>query len=535
MALIPPRLSRGLLTGFAAVLTAALLFSGTAATAVPANQDRHRDPGTVVRIAEGALRGTEVGKAEAFLGVPYAAPPVKDLRFAPPAAPNSWRGVRDATSQAPACLQFQPGGVRETQATSEDCLYLDLYRPGGTRRSAKLPVIVWVHGGGYTQGTGVIYGAQTLAERTRSVVISINYRVGALGYLALEQLDAENPSTGSGNWGLLDQIAALRWVQRNVRAFGGNPGNVTVAGQSAGASAVCTLLASPKADGLFHRATIQSAGCGLLERPLAGALQQGSAFAEKGGCPDAATQLACLRSAWAPTLVSAFQTAGGAGPVTGTPTLPKASVEAIKSDQWNKVPVIVGAVAHEGRLFLSATPNITVADYEKWLASYGNNAGKVARRYPLGDFPSPFAAQAQAFGDSFLYCGSDQTARLLATKTAVYRYEFNDPQSPTLYGFQPDGIDMSSTHSAELSYLFDFTLGAAPVPNGSRRLAGQMKDYWGSFAQDANPNQRGLPRWPRYRPSTHKTLVLRPDGPRVSTTISADHHCDFWADPDAAS
>jgi para-nitrobenzyl esterase len=519
----------------AVVSTTALLLSGATASAAPSGQEGrlHRHP--VVRIADGAVRGTNVGAAEAFLGLPYAAPPVKDLRFAPPASTTPWGGVRDASRQAPACLQFQPGGIKETQATSEDCLYLDLYRPRATKKSADLPVIVWIHGGGFTQGTGVIYGGQTLAERTGSIVVSINYRVGALGYLALAQLDAKNPSTGSGNWGLLDQIAALKWVKHNAGAFGGDARNVTIAGQSAGASSVCTLLASPKAAGLFQRATIQSAGCGLGERSLADAQVQGAAFAKQAGCDNSASQLACLRSAWAPNLVAAFQTAGGAGPTTGTPTLPKASMEAIKADQWNKVPVIVGAVAHEGKLFLSATPNITATDYQKWLESFGDNADKVAARYPLSDYPTPFAAEAQAFGDSFLYCGSDRTANLLATKTRVFRYEFNDPQSPTLYGFQPDGVDMSSTHSAELAYLFDFTLGAAPVPNSSKKLAAQMKDYWGSFAEDANPNQRGLPHWPRYQNSTHKTLVLAPDGLRVSTTISADHHCDFWANPDAAS
>ena len=535
MSLTPHRLRRGLTAIVAAASILALGLSGATASAAPSDQGRPSASTKVVRTTDGAVRGTRLGAAEAFLGLPYAAPPVKDLRFAPPVAPTRWRGVRDASRQAPACLQFQPGGIRETQATSEDCLYLDLYRPRGTTKSAKLPVIVWVHGGGYTQGTGVIYGGQTLAERTGSVVVSINYRVGALGYLALKGLDAENPSTGSGNWGLLDQIAALEWVKRNAGAFGGDARNVTVAGQSAGASAVCTLLASPRAAGLFQRATIQSAGCGLGERPVADAQDQGLAFAKQAGCDDSANQLACLRSAWAPSLVAAFQTAGGAGPTIGTPTLPKASMEAIKADEWNKVPVIVGAVAHEGKLFLSATPNITAEDYQKWLASFGSNAGKVAARYPLSDYPTPFAAQAQAFGDSFLYCGSDQTANLLATKTKVFRYEFNDPQSPTLYGFQPDGVDMSSTHSAELAYLFDFTLGAAPLPQSSRKLAAQTKQYWGSFAEDANPNQRGLPHWPRYRTSTHKTLVLRPDGPRVSTTISDDHHCDFWANPDAAS
>ena len=311
---------------------------------------------SVVQIDAGALRGTRIGAADAFLGVPYAAPPVKALRFAPPQPPARWHGVQDATRQAPACLQFAPGGIRETQATSEDCLYLDLYRPSRSARGDR-PVIVWMHGGGYTQGTGVIYGGETLAALTDSIVISLNYRLGALGYLALDQLDAENPSTGSGNWGLLDQIAALNWVKRNIRAFGGDARNVTIAGQSAGGSAVCTLLASPKAAGLFQHATIQSAGCGLGERTLSAAQAQGSSFAKEAGCNDAATRLACLRSAWAPGLVSAFQRAGGAGPVTGTPTLPLASTAAIAAGRWNKVPVIIGASSCRARR--TSPPRIT--------------------------------------------------------------------------------------------------------------------------------------------------------------------------------
>jgi len=507
-----------------------LLWSGAVAEAGRGHDSR--DP--VVRTADGALRGIQAGSAEAFLGVPFAAPPVKGLRFAPPAPVAAWRGVRDARRQAPACQQFEPGGVRETQATSEDCLYLDVYRPRRTSRSAELPVIVWVHGGGYTQGTGVIYGGQTLATLARSVVVTINYRVGALGYLALEQLDDENPSTGSGNWGLLDQIAALHWVQRNIAAFGGDADNVTIAGQSAGGSSVCSLLTSPMAAGLFDRATIQSAYCGLLERSLADAQTQGLAFADQVGCTDAAGRLACLRRAWAPQLVTAFQTAGGAGPVVGTPTLPTGSFETIAGDRWNKVPVIIGATAHEGRLFLSGTPDLTAEDYEAWLSSFGSNAASVAARYPLADYRSPFHAQAEALGDSFIYCGTDRTAKLLATKTPMFRYEFDDPNSPTLYGFQPAGVDMSSTHSAELAYLFDFTLGAEPLPRTSERLAAQMKRYWGSFAADGNPNARRLPYWPRYLPGTHRTLILRPDGPRVATDVSERHHCDFWADPDAA-
>ncbi|GID97662.1 hypothetical protein Adi01nite_70740 [Amorphoplanes digitatis] len=401
-----------------------------------------------------------------------------------------------------------------------------MYRPHGITRTASLPVILWLHGGGYTQGTGVIYGGQTLAATTRSVVISINYRLGALGYLALAELDAEHRATGSGNWGLLDQIAALRWIQRNASGFGGDPRNVTIAGQSAGGSAVCTLLASPGAAKTFRHAAIQSAPCGLGERPLASAQQQGASFAGEAGCTVTATRPACLRALPAQRLIDAFQVAGGAGPVTGTPTLPTGSVAAIETGRWNRVPVLIGAMAHEGKLFLSLNPDITADDYRRWLTeSFGDNAAAVAARYPLADYPAPFYAQAEAMGDGAFYCAAKQTADLLATKTRVFRYEFDDPNSPTLYGFQPPGIDMSSTHSAELAYLFDFTLGAGPVPPGSRRLATQMKRYWGSFAQDGDPNARTLPRWPTYDERDQRTLILRPGGPRVSTSTSEDHNC----------
>jgi len=521
-----------LLAGF--VLALALIATGAT---VPTSADAaSRGHGQVrATTTDGKLKGTRLGNAEAFLGVPYAAPPVKDLRFTAPQPVTPWRGTRAATSKAPACLQFQPSGVRETQATSEDCLYLDVYRPRGTRPGDRLPVVFWVHGGGYTQGTGVIYGGQTLASRTDSVVVSINYRVGALGYLALGQLDRESPRTGSGNWGLLDQIAALEWVRANAAALGGDPRNITIDGQSAGGSSICTLLTSPRSAGLFQRAIIQSAFCGLGERPLKDAQASGSDFAKAAGCSDDAQVLACLRKAWVPNLVAAFGKVPAAGPVTGTPVLPRGSTAAIEADDWNKVPVVIGAVAHEGKLFLSGNPNVTATDYQNWLtATYGSNASKVAARYPLADYPAPFYAQAEAFGDQFLYCGVDRTAKLLATKTKVYRYEFDDPNSPTLYGFQPPGIDMSSTHSAELAYLFDFTLNDRPVPASSRRLADQMKRYWGSFAEDANPNVGRLARWPSYS-ATGQTLVLRPTGPTPSTTVSQDHECGFWANPDAAS
>ncbi|MGH3373759.1 MAG: carboxylesterase family protein, partial [Actinoallomurus sp.] len=166
----------------------------------------------VAQTQSGPVRGVTTAKFEEFLGLPYTAPPVRDLRFAPPAAPKPWGGIRPADRQSPACLQFQPSGVREEQAASEDCLYLDVYRPGHVAKNAKLPVMVWFHGGGNTQGTGVIYGGGTMAARTQTIVISINYRLGALGFLAHPALSAVTPG-GSGDYGAMDQLASLRWVR----------------------------------------------------------------------------------------------------------------------------------------------------------------------------------------------------------------------------------------------------------------------------------------------------------------------------------
>jgi para-nitrobenzyl esterase len=488
----------------------------------------HRGP--VVRTPDGWLRGVSAGGADSFLGVPYAAPPIKDLRFRPPRPPARWDGVRDATRQAPACLQFQPTGVREDQAVSEDCLYLDVYRPSRTRPGARLPVLVWYHGGGWTQGTGVIYGGRTMAALTDSIVVSTNYRLGALGFLALPQLDAENPRLGSGNYGTLDQIEVLKWTRRTIAAFGGDPGRVTVYGQSAGGGAVCTLLTSPLATGLFSRAIIQSLPCGAVTQPLAQAQQAGQNYARAAGCADPATAVACLRKAWAPNLIAAAQQVVVRGEVYGTGVLPENSATALAAGRWNRVPVMIGNTRSEGKLFIIDRPDLTAAQYVAQIReTYGTNADAVLARYPLAAYPAPFYALAAVVTDSGIACGVDGTADLLAGLTRTYRYEFNDPTSPTLYGFQPPGIDMSNAHSAELAYLFDFTLGDRPLTATQQRLSRQMMRYWAAFARTGDPNVHGQPAWPRFTRDTHRTLVLRPTGSTVSTTIAEEHNCAFWA------
>ena len=232
----------------------------------------------------------------------------------------------------------------------EDCLYLDVYRPSGAAPGARLPVLVWFHGGGWTQGTGVIYGGPTMARLTSTIVISINYPLGALGWLALPQLDREQPVTLSGNYGMLDQIQALKWVRENASRFGGDPRDVTIDGQSAGADAVCTMLASPLARGLFTRAIIQSLGCAQSALSPQAQEKTSRQFAADAGCADAATMVSCLRSAWAPNLIAAQQKVNAAQPAYGTPVLPALPSAALASGRWNKVPVLIGGVRREGKL-----------------------------------------------------------------------------------------------------------------------------------------------------------------------------------------
>ncbi|MER5217653.1 carboxylesterase family protein [Streptomyces sp. NPDC002838] len=515
-----------------AALAAAVLVPAVALGASVTTADSAGDPGpsratSVVRTDNGLVRGVAADRADRFLGLPYAAPPVRELRFAPPAAPASWKGVRQAVHQSPACPQFQPSGIREEQAVSEDCLYLDLYRPSGTRPGARLPVMVWFHGGANTQGTGVIYGGGTMAAKTGVIVISVNYRLGALGFLAHAALSAVTPG-GSGNYGRMDQLASLNWVRDNIARFGGDPGNVTIYGQSAGGSGVCDLLAMPSARGLFDQAVVQSSHC-LSERPsLSAGEQSGVTFAKEVGCTDRATVVTCLRKAWPGTLVAHQDDYLGNSKVGGS-LLPKSFEQAFTDGSWNAVPVMTGNTRSENRLGSESLADLTAEGYEKLVReSYGDRAERVLRLYPPAKYTSPWDALTQIRTDAQRACPNQRAAQLISSKAAVYRYEFNDPTSPTLYGFAIPGKDMSNAHSAELAYLFDFTLGERPLTAQQEKLSDQMMRYWGAFAHNGKPVVKGAPAWPEYD-ADRPVMQLRTAGAsKVITTYAADHHCDFW-------
>ncbi|MFJ7157386.1 carboxylesterase/lipase family protein [Streptomyces sp. NPDC101118] len=506
--------------------------AGAASWALPVGDAAARP---VVRTAPGPLVGRDRGGAQEFLGVPYAAPPVGEDRFRAPRPPASWGPPRDAGTQAPACPQFSPFGLRDPSAVSEDCLYLDVYRPRGAHPGSRLPVLFWIHGGAYSQGTGTQFGGRTMAELTGTVVVSINYRLGQLGYLALPELTGGDPLR-SGSYGLMDQIAALEWTRRNIAGFGGDPAAVTVAGQSAGAGSVCAMLASPRARGLFARAVLQSGPCTLLRAPArVQAEEQARAYAARLGCADPAAVAACLRGASVARLVDAAVTLPVSGPAYGDGLLPAEPAAALAAGAWNKVPVLIGSTRDEARFFVALTqPRLTAEEYAGQIrARYGPAAEQVLARYPVAGYPSPYLALSAVLTDSTFACHTYTTARLLARQVPTYAYEFDDPDSPTLYGAQVPGLDQSNGHSAELAYLHDFTMAGRPLTEAQTAFAGRMKRHWAAFARTGDPNVPGRPPWPAAGagsplPASYTSLTLHPTTTAPSTDFATTHRCGFW-------
>jgi para-nitrobenzyl esterase len=512
-------------------LTLTLVLAALLAQLLPASQ-AIADPAParpIVSIDDGRLAGRIHDRADEFLGIPYAAAPVGNLRFRPPQQPPRWSGVRDAVHQAPACPQFSPYGLRDPRAVSEDCLDLDVYRPLDTRPGDRLPVLFWMHGGGYSQGTGTQFGGRTMADLTHTVVVSINYRLGQLGYLALPELTREN-LLGSGSYGLMDQIAALQWTRANIAAFGGNPANITISGQSAGAASVCAMLAAPRTAGLFTRAVLQSGPCTLIAAPSsAQAAEAGRDYATAAGCPNSATRAVCLRDASLTDLIAAARARPTSGPAYGDRLLPAQPSDAIAAGAWNKVPVVIGSTRAESRFFVALTqPYLTAEEYVEGInAMYGPAGPQVLARYPLSDYPSAYLAMSAVSTDSTFACHTLESARVFAAQVPTYVYEFDDPNSPTLYGAQVPGVDMANAHSAELAYLHDFTMSDRPLTPIQVTLANRMKSHWAAFARTGNPNTPGQAHWPKLGPR-YTVLALKPQGDHISTGFADEHHCAFW-------
>ncbi|MDG9715485.1 carboxylesterase family protein [Streptomyces sp. DH24] len=505
------------------VLICALLLSVAGTALVPAAAA----DGPTATTRHGQVRGKAGETATSYLGIPYAAPPVGQRRWKPPAPPERWSGVRDATTPGNPCMQrvqSSPWGNLAGPGTpSEDCLYLNVYTPA-QRAAQKRPVMVWIHGGGFTVGSGTFYDGGTLAAKGDVVVVNFNYRLGAFGYFAHPGLAAESPLGLSGNYGLLDQQAALRWVRENIAAFGGDPGNVTIFGESAGGGSVCQNLISPRTTGLFHRAVAQS-GCGFDLPTQESQQTNGTAWANSLGCAD----VACLRARPAGELLTAAAspTARWVPNVDGK-VLPLQVTDALESGRFHQVPVLQGTTADEGRLTVATTYDLagrqlTAAGYPVAVrAVYGDRADAVLARYPLTDHGTPAEALGAVFTDSQFACLQSRTARLMAEHTRSYQYEFADRHAMDHLGL-PIGFPLGAPHGSEIRYVFGGVSGT-PAQNA---LADRMLGYWTNFARTGVPYAADAPRWNLFP----KVQTLAPEGITAGTTFPQDHKCNLWDGP----
>jgi para-nitrobenzyl esterase len=518
------------------VALAALAIAAVGTTPVVASADRSRP---VVVVEGGAVRGVAVSGGFAFRGLPYAAPPTGNLRWRPPRPPADWNGVRDATGFAPSCPQsanfnlFFPTGPID-----EDCLYLNVSTPT-LRRNAALPVLMWIHGGGLTQDAARNYDGTELAA-DGAVVVTINYRLGALGFLSHPSL-ASSRDGASGNYGMMDQQAALRWVRENIARFGGDPHKVAIAGQSAGGLSVLTHLVSRGSRGLFQRAIVQSGAFALTQLPLATAEAFGESFATAVGCPGQTA--ACLRSVTVDDLVRFFPGAAIPGVVDGK-VLTESIGAALAAGRFARVPILNGSNHDEERLFLDGLgfvvsggtfvgplPEVTSDNYQQVIASAlgvsDARAAAIAAEYPLDAYPPPSAAFSALVGDANFACTALQVDRWTSQRVPTFAYEFNDDAAPQRYA-QPGVVAPVATHSSELQYLFD--LPNAPVPGvlntGQEALAATMRAAWTSFAANGDPSTRAVP-WPSVAGGAH-VMSLVPPQPELESNFAARHHCSSW-------
>ncbi len=527
------RLAGAIIAGGALVASLA-----TAASAAPVRYQGADGP-PVVATADGLVRGLATSATDEFLGIPYAAPPVGPLRWRPPQPAARWPGVRDATQFAPHCPQ--PPSFFGVASMSEDCLYLNVFTPPGGRRLAarRLPVMVWIHGGALITGESDAYNPAGLV-RHGVIVVTINYRLGALGFLAHPAL-ASRPGGPSGNYGLMDQQAALRWVQRNIRAFGGDPRNVTIFGESAGGLSVLSQLASPGARGLFSRAIVESGAYNLTQAPLATAEAAGEAFAAKAGC--ASQTAACLRSLPVSAILDNEDFSGYTPDIDGQ-VLTQSLKTAFASGQFNRVPVINGSNHDEWRLFvgeseLEGAP-VTAANYQDMIAAtLGVSpalAAVIAGEYPLSSYSSPAVALGAVGTDAIFACPALTVDESLSAYVPTYGYEFNDENAPEIFLPPVPGFSYGAAHASELQYLFRMSSGfPAALSPPQQRLAAAMKRYWTNLAKRGSPGGLGAPgspggtRWPQFDSASQQVLSLVPPRPQVETGFAAEHHCAFWA------
>ena len=474
-----------------------------------------------VRVEQGLLSGTPGASPEVrvYRGIPYAAPPIGELRWKAPQSPASWQGVRQATEFPKACWQTPyPAAAAIYQAKlpamSEDCLYLNVFTPAKSTND-RLPVMVWIHGGGFTRGYSgsEAYNGENLA-RKGAVIVTINYRLGVFGFFAHPALSAESGHHASGNYALLDQIAALEWVKKNIAAFGGDPARVTIFGESAGSWSVNALMASPLAQGLFHRAIGESGGSFGPMKTLAEAEKEGekvaAALLTAGAAPKAGSAsrpadkeiLGALRAKSAEEVLKAAENDIVRATVDGW-VVPQEIATVFAQGKQNDVPLIVGYNADEGTTLAPQAANLKAAFFTAGVYQrYGAQADQMLKIYPAANDEQAVKSFYSAYRDQ-VFGWEMRTWARAAAKTGhqpAYLYYFSrrppGPQSGRLRAF----------HASEIPYVFGTFFWPFPWEDADHKLSDAMSSYWVNFAATGNPNGKGLPKWPAYNAADDQSL-----------------------------
>jgi para-nitrobenzyl esterase len=529
-------------------LCAALLVGIAAAWGAPA----FAAP-TLVAAPDGKFQGKldATGTMREFLGMRYAQPATGNLRWKAPQPMTPSVVTQDATQFGNHCPQTSSAFGNAT--LTEDCLFLNVFAPNLTGEhffagDDARPVMVWIHGGALVVGESNEFDATKLV-RGGVVVVTINYRLGALGFLAHPALTSESPLHISGNYGIKDQQAALKWVQRNIRAFGGNPDKVTVFGESAGGLSTFVNLVSPTAHGLFHRAIVESGAYMQTQPALAQTEAAGTNFANAVGCnqPNPADVLACLRGLPVSTVLShqalTFVGLGPAPNVDGE-VLTQSVGAALGSGQFNRVPLMNGTNHDEWNLFVAidfdlAGGPVTSATYVPAIgATIANPAAAplVATHYQV---PFQFPSFDQGVGgvgtDAIFACPARFADELASPFVPTFAYEFNDEKAPQNF-LPPVSFPYGASHASEIQYIFPFAnpsglglnLPQTPLIAGQQKLSDQMVAYWTKFAESGDPNGFGQPFWPRFHRHRQVMQSLVPPTPTPETNFATAHQCDFW-------
>ena len=503
----------------------------------------------LVQTQQGPVQGVIRHGVLEFRGIPFGSDVSGENRWTLARPAPVREGVLYANSFQPPCAQAGRYGITEA-SNNENCLHLNISRPfmpGVPLEAQKRPVLVWIHGGSFVGGSASLYRLDRLAREADAVVVSVNYRLGVLGFMPHPDFEPRH----NGGYALEDQRLAMRWVKENIEAFGGDVSNITLAGESAGGSSVCMHLLTPEhTEGLFHKAIIQSAACSFGLREVTSREAFGQQVGEAAGCADSSTRLQCMKQVDVQDLIAAADKVAGSdlmamAPVYGNETVPRQSLDSLESGRFVRVPVLYGGTRDELRLWVGyavqAGEQINAGNYlAKLREVYGDNAERVKKAYPAGHFQSAAAALGSVMSDfrpdnGINHCQYVDTAALLSRQVPVYFSEFADRNAPVLGVSMPASpvpdFELGAVHSAELNYFFPYfsnnsRLDAPDLPPASEALSQQLVATWASFIRTGIPGAPGLPAWEPFN-NQRQGLRFAP-GAIQPLSPAAEYQCDFW-------